>query len=142
MSSIFFVDSDLNSSTISSTLKLNLHHIIEPQMTPIAPVNVVVSPECLPAPYWCSEGSFQFFEPFSGISANVTGKCFYTVGRSDTCDIIIQDGNVSRNHAVLFYHCSGELYICDLNSSNGTFIGGERLVPNIPCLLRKNSPMR
>lgn len=134
----------MNSSVNScfSGLQLNLHHIIEPQLAPIAPCNTSVSLGDLAAPYWCSVGSFQFFEPFSGLSCNLTGKSFYAIGRSDSCDIIIQDSNVSRNHAVLFHHCSGELYICDLHSSNGTYIGEQRLVPNIPYLLRKSSVLR
>jgi len=48
------------------------------------------------------------------------------VGRESTCDIVLHDTEVSRLHAEL--RCDGgEWSVLDLNSSNGTFINGERL---------------
>jgi pSer/pThr/pTyr-binding forkhead associated (FHA) protein len=49
-----------------------------------------------------------------------------SIGRSDTCDIKIDDKKISRMHAK-FEIVDMELTITDLNSSNGTFVNGERI---------------
>jgi hypothetical protein len=51
-------------------------------------------------------------------------------------DIVIEDKNnqVSRQHLVIEYN-EPHLYITDLNSTNGTYINGERLKPNTPTAL-------
>lgn len=50
-----------------------------------------------------------------------------TIGRGSKNDIIIRDNEVSREHARLVRH--GDSYeLVDLNSSNGTFINGQRVV--------------
>jgi pSer/pThr/pTyr-binding forkhead associated (FHA) protein len=50
------------------------------------------------------------------------------IGRSADCDIVIDDNSVSRYHAELFQDDEGNVFITDLNSSNGTFINGNKLV--------------
>lgn len=52
-----------------------------------------------------------------------------TVGRLPDSDLQLQDGQVSRQHAVM-HSRHGQLQICDRGSSNGTFLNGERLKPN------------
>ena len=47
-----------------------------------------------------------------------------TVGRSKTCDIVIDHGSVSREHAV--FHGSDPIAIEDVGSTNGTIVGGTR----------------
>ena len=48
---------------------------------------------------------------------------------------------VSRAHVRL--HRQGEhLYATDLSSDNGTFIGGRRLVPDVPYMLRSGDEMK
>ena len=45
-----------------------------------------------------------------------------TIGRSKNNDIVIEDSQISNNHAIL--KCdSNQLILLDLNSSNGTFLG-------------------
>ncbi len=51
------------------------------------------------------------------------------IGRSETCDIFINDGSVSRRHAKLAPH-SGGLVVEDLGSKNGTLINGELITRN------------
>ncbi|NJL56784.1 FHA domain-containing protein [bacterium] len=46
------------------------------------------------------------------------------------------DRGVSRSHARL-HIADGKLFITDLDSKNGTFIGGERLEPHVPTAMRK-----
>lgn len=45
----------------------------------------------------------------------------YTIGRDSTADISVADPSVSRIHADLAVLDSGELFVTDRNSSNGSF---------------------
>ena len=47
-----------------------------------------------------------------------------TIGRSDTCDIVVADESASRRHAILRART-----IEDLGSRNGTVVAGRRLLP-------------
>jgi len=49
-----------------------------------------------------------------------------TIGRSEDSDIFLVDPSVSRNHATLAIEGDGAL-VCDLESTNGTFVNGERV---------------
>lgn len=41
-------------------------------------------------------------------------------------------GYVSGNHARLQYNASGQFEVVDLGSTNGTFVNGQQLTPNMP----------
>ena len=45
------------------------------------------------------------------------------VGRGQTCDVIINDDSISRQHARLVVH-AGQVELNDLQSRNGTYVGG------------------
>ncbi len=47
-----------------------------------------------------------------------------TLGRHPSCDIKLEDGSVSREHARISL-VAGRYYIEDLNSRNGTYVNGE-----------------
>src|SRR5215470_8289706 len=47
------------------------------------------------------------------------------VGRSTTCDIKIDHGSVSREHAI--FHGGFPVEVEDLGSTNGTLVGGTRI---------------
>jgi pSer/pThr/pTyr-binding forkhead associated (FHA) protein len=49
-----------------------------------------------------------------------------TLGRSRGCGIVLVDPCISRVHALVAVR-SGRVYLQDLRSSNGTFVGGERI---------------
>lgn len=49
-----------------------------------------------------------------------------TVGRGEGCDIVLEATEVSRQHAALEVEQEGVL-VEDLDSSNGTFVNGERI---------------
>jgi pSer/pThr/pTyr-binding forkhead associated (FHA) protein len=49
-----------------------------------------------------------------------------TIGRSEESDIFLVDPSVSRNHAVLDISPIA-VEVEDLNSTNGTFVNGERI---------------
>ena len=55
------------------------------------------------------------------------GRAAYTVGRNPMCDLRINDPSISRKHAeVRLDAASGAYSVYDLNSSNGTYVNGER----------------
>lgn len=51
----------------------------------------------------------------------------FTIGRSDTNDLIISDEATSRHHAELRRNSEGELIFVDLGSANGSLIEGGRI---------------
>ncbi|HET7276411.1 MAG TPA: FHA domain-containing protein [Longimicrobiaceae bacterium] len=54
-----------------------------------------------------------------------------TVGQGDGNDIVIPDDSVSTRHARLDFE-NGGWRITDLNSTNGTYVEGVRLAPEVP----------
>jgi DNA-binding NtrC family response regulator len=52
-----------------------------------------------------------------------------SIGRSEEADVRIVDELASRMHARLHVDPSGKLFVEDLDSSNGTFVRGERIAP-------------
>lgn len=48
-----------------------------------------------------------------------------TIGRSEPASIVIADTKISRQHARIV-HRDGGFLLADLNSSNGTFVNGEK----------------
>ncbi len=59
----------------------------------------------------------------------------YTVGRSATSDILLADVQASRNHLQIRVDESGNRYLTDLNSSNGTTVNGKKIAPYKEMLL-------
>jgi len=53
-------------------------------------------------------------------------KPFNTVGREEG-EVISKDPEVSRRHAALEIRRDGTVWLSDLQSTNGTFVGGQRL---------------
>jgi len=49
-----------------------------------------------------------------------------TFGRAPDNDVVLSDGRVSRHHAKLAYQ-AGRYVLSDLNSHNGTWVGGQRI---------------
>ena len=62
----------------------------------------------------------------AGQTITVVGDQF-TVGRDETCDLVIRDHKVSRKHAYFKALPDGRAALHDLNSSNGTFVNGHRV---------------
>ncbi|HCB41071.1 MAG TPA: pilus assembly protein TadA, partial [Gammaproteobacteria bacterium] len=52
------------------------------------------------------------------------------LGKGDHCDVILTDNHVSRNHAEIIVDESGAR-LQDLNSTNGTWVNGERLLAEL-----------
>jgi DNA-binding CsgD family transcriptional regulator len=65
--------------------------------------------------------------PSTGESAHVVAPdCPHVVGRSNCCDLVVNHTSVSRRHAVLTVDGVG-LWVTDLASKNGTFVGEKRV---------------
>lgn len=54
------------------------------------------------------------------------------IGRDADCDIVINDRQVSRQHARLIVGESQEIQIEDQDSKNGTYVNGKRITPSLP----------
>ena len=55
------------------------------------------------------------------------GRAYWKIGRSKDNDIVIKNQWISRNHAVLQSTETGDFYLIDLGSRNGTFVNGRRV---------------
>jgi len=64
----------------------------------------------------------------------LTGNKCWTIGRSEDNAVVLSDRWISRNHAMLQCMDSGEFYLIDLGSRNGSFVNGRRV--SIPVTLR------
>jgi ABC-type multidrug transport system ATPase subunit len=58
------------------------------------------------------------------------------VGRSSNAQICINHNVISSQHAQLIYDANGNLYVIDMNSSNGTFLNDQKLEPGVPYQIR------
>lgn len=58
----------------------------------------------------------------------------FTIGREPSSTLVLEDALCSRNHALIVYFndTQGKMQyqLTDLSSSNGTFVGGQKLTPN------------
>ena len=53
------------------------------------------------------------------------------LGREDTCDVVIPDTSVSREHARLLLH-NGTVWVQDAGSRNGVYVNQKRVVRHRP----------
>lgn len=78
------------------------------------------------------DGNQQEFQPGTTV----------VIGRSPDCQIVLQDGRVSRHHAQIAYE-EGGWTLRDLGARNGTFVGPTRvmrLAVAEPCAVRFGNP--
>lgn len=64
----------------------------------------------------------------------LVGSNCWTVGRGDDNNFVLPDRWISRNHAMLQCTETGDFYLIDLGSRNGSFVNGRRV--SIPVTLR------
>jgi len=57
----------------------------------------------------------------------LVGSTCWTFGRDDGNNFVLPDQWISRNHAMLQCMETGEFYLIDLGSRNGTFVNGRRV---------------
>jgi pSer/pThr/pTyr-binding forkhead associated (FHA) protein len=59
-----------------------------------------------------------------------------TIGRNNDNTILVNDGLVSRYHAVLTKESNGQLNITDLGSTNGVMVNDKIIEPGTPTALK------
>jgi pSer/pThr/pTyr-binding forkhead associated (FHA) protein len=64
----------------------------------------------------------------------------YSVGRSSDNDITIKDNNISRHHFTIRSEM-GKYFITDLNTKNGTFVGGNDISPGVEVEVDERTPI-
>lgn len=66
----------------------------------------------------------------------------WTIGRDDACDLVINHPAVSKAHAMVSVLESGEVYLVDQRSRNGTHLNGSALPADVPRRLITGDVMR
>lgn len=64
------------------------------------------------------------------------------IGKSPSCNIKLPSPRVSSLHAEMLILDSGEIFIEDKNSLNGTFIGNEKITPNVEVQVHRGDYIR
>ncbi|MEM8807355.1 MAG: adenylate/guanylate cyclase domain-containing protein [Cyanobacteria bacterium P01_G01_bin.38] len=70
---------------------------------------------------------------------SLIGSNCWTVGRSDDNNFVLPDRWISRNHAMLQRMETGEFYLIDLGSRNGSFVNGRRV--SVPVTLHNGDAL-
>ena len=74
----------------------------------------------------------------AGVELALTGKEIL-IGRAASCDLLVDDEYASSQHAKLI-QMNNDWLIQDLNSTNGTFLAGNRV--GTPAVVKLNTPVR
>jgi hypothetical protein len=64
-----------------------------------------------------------------------------TVGRAETNDVVLPYDDLSKLHAYFTRAPEGTLLVADAGSTNGTWLGGERLAPNATRRVAARDPL-
>jgi pSer/pThr/pTyr-binding forkhead associated (FHA) protein len=54
------------------------------------------------------------------------------IGRKAPANIVVNQDHISAQHAQIIQNESNDMYIIDLNSSNGIYINGKKINPSQP----------
>ena len=68
---------------------------------------------------------------FPGGESKILEPGKYTIGRTSDCELYLTDKSVSRKHALLEVARSGEVYLTDLQSRNGTLVNGRPIFSKV-----------
>lgn len=79
-------------------------------------------------------GRVTFYSELFPLAAYTLNQDELTIGRAEDRDIVLQGENISGNHARLDRKSDG-VYIVDIGSTNGVWVGTERIRPNSPAKL-------
>lgn len=64
------------------------------------------------------------------------------IGKSSSCDIVLNSDFVSAIHAEMIILDDGNILLLDKNSTNGTFVNEKRIVPGQDVSIRRGMPVR
>ena len=85
-------------------------------------------------------GPYLILETESGSRhLSLIGSNCWTIGRSDDNNFVLPDRWISRNHAMLQCMETGEFYLIDLGSRNGSFVNGRRV--SVPVTLHNGDAL-
>lgn len=125
-------DPNLNNPSLGATIEATTVAFtgLPPTIANLPPVRD--TPGLAPTRLATDEGAARLVHQATGaiIFLSVTP---FTIGREPSSTLVLEDTLCSRNHALIVYFsdAQGRQYqITDLSSSNGTFVGGQRLAPN------------
>jgi pSer/pThr/pTyr-binding forkhead associated (FHA) protein len=76
----------------------------------------------------------------AGYYYSLVGKKFWTIGSSTDCKIVFIDDQLSSQHALLLATTNREIYFCDLQSINGSFVNNRPI--SHPVLLRHGDRLK
>ncbi|QEF97425.1 FHA domain protein [Stieleria maiorica] len=65
----------------------------------------------------------------------------FLIGRGDECDVTFSSRSVSRKHCSIVFD-DANVWVQDLNSRNGTVVGGDPLAPDVPRQLSHHDRLR
>lgn len=69
---------------------------------------------------------YYLYEEDNGKNVRIEEGQEITIGRAFDNKVVVDDGSISRHHAVLRWK-KGALYVTDLESTNGTTVNGEKV---------------
>ena len=120
--------------------------VVHQQLLPMSPTTLFSSPYSINIPGWCvtpkHEQEIEEISAGSGRKIFLGNSAYHIIGRNEKASIMIENLMVSRRHAALLHHVSGEYYLVDLDSAHGSYIGKVKLTPYVPTLLKNGSIMR
>ncbi len=126
-------DPNLNNPTLGATIEATTV-----AMTGQAPVQANLppvrdTPGLAPTRLAADGGTARLVHRATGAIAFLSVTPF-TIGREPSSTLVLDDALSSRNHALIVYFTDTQgktqYQLTDLSSSNGTFVGGQRLTPN------------
>jgi hypothetical protein len=79
-----------------------------------------------PAPFAATVASL-YVASGSRAGAQLPLRHGFTIGKLPQCDLALDDGNASAQHAMLALDAQGAYHIYDLGSTNGTFVDGAQI---------------
>ena len=56
----------------------------------------------------------------------------FVIGKGDTCDLVLNRVNISREHCEIVTAAGGQLFVRDLKSRNGVYVAGQRISGDTP----------
>ena len=74
-----------------------------------------------------------------GSRVDLSKSSMFNVGRSLKSCIQLKEITVSRKHAIIAHHSTGDTYVIDGGSAHGTYVNNVRIPPNVPKKLRRGS---
>ncbi|GBF97346.1 hypothetical protein Rsub_10993 [Raphidocelis subcapitata] len=92
----------------------------------------------------CREATLEVRRPGGAVDSQpIDAQPWYVIGRdASACDVVLEGGSASRQHAALVHHEDGRLFLIDLQSTHGTSVDGARVAPHKPTVMKDGAVLR